>query len=313
MLWLLVAISAYLILAVANLLDKFLIDKVLKSAKAYAFAACILGLVIFAAAPFFLEWPGWTLFFLNLLVGGIFALALWLLYEALKRGEAARILVFIGGVTPVFSLGLSYWFFQERYQMNQYVGIIFLLAGVFLIAFLPVHRSFATRVMLRLRLEQNRGQGGLWLALMSAIAYSIYFIVSKYSYSFQPFASAFMWSRLGAALFVLAFLLSWKNRREIAASFFPQGHQPKKNKLLVLFNQSLGATGFILQNYAIFLGSVALVNALQGVQYAFLLIISAALALLAPKLLKENFSWPIIIKKTIAVSLVCFGLYFLVK
>jgi len=53
--WVVVAISAYLLLAIANLLDKFLVDNVLRSSKAYAFVACILGSIIFLAAPWFLE------------------------------------------------------------------------------------------------------------------------------------------------------------------------------------------------------------------------------------------------------------------
>jgi hypothetical protein len=72
----------------------------------------------------------------------------------------------------------------------------------------------------------------------------------------------------------------------------------------------MGSTGFILQNYAVFLGSVVLVNALQGVQYAFLLIISTGLALFAPKLLKENFSWRITIQKAAAVLVIVLGFYF---
>ncbi|MCX6797695.1 MAG: EamA family transporter [Candidatus Falkowbacteria bacterium] len=310
--WLVAAVVAYFILAVVNLLDKFLIDNVLKSAKAYAFIVCFLGLLIFVAAPWFLEWPGWGLFSMNILIGFIFAIALWLLYEALQRGEAARILVFIGGTTPVFSLLLSYLIFHEVYRANQYGGILLLLLGVLVIALLPRHRSFASRVLCHLRLSQNHGSGGLWLALFSALAYSLYFLSSKYSYSFQSFASAFIWSRLGAAIFVSFFLLVRRNRREIIASF-TSGHSQKRNKGLVFLNQSLGATGFIFQNYAIFLGSVALVNALQGVQYAFLLVISAGLALLAPKLLRETFSWPIVLQKTLAVILVFSGLYLLVR
>jgi hypothetical protein len=79
----------------------------------------------------------------------------------------------------------------------------------------------------------------------------------------------------------------------------------------VLINQIIGSLGFILQNYAIFLGSVVLVNALQGTQYAFLLIISAGLALWKPKLLKENFSKKILIHKILAVAFIAFGLFLL--
>jgi drug/metabolite transporter (DMT)-like permease len=307
--WIIVAVSAYLLLAVANLLDKFVVDSVLKNSKAYAFVACLMGLIIFIGAPWFLEWPSWPLFAFNLVVGAIFALALWLLYEALRRGEAARILVFIGGATPVFSLLLSILFFKEHFSNNQWLGIASLLAGVFVIAFLPVQRSFLARVMRQLKISSDAKTGGLMIAMFSALAYSVYFLATKYGYADQSFASAFMWNRLGAALFVLLFLIKSADRQAIKATF---GHSGKnKNKWLVVVNQIIGASGFLLQNYAIFLGSVVLVNALQGVQYAFLLIISAFLAMLAPRLLKETFSWRIIIQKTVAVLFIALGLYFI--
>jgi drug/metabolite transporter (DMT)-like permease len=307
--WLLVALSAYLLLAVANLLDKFVVDNVLKSAKAYAFAACVLGLLVFIIAPWFLKWPGVFLLIINLVAGFIFALALWALYEALKRGEAARILVFIGGVTPVFSIIFSILFFREVFTYNQWLGMAFLLVGALVIAFLPQSRSFLTRVFGKLKLIQNIGNGGIWIALLSALAYSLYFIVSKYTYAEQPFMSAFLWNRLGAGLFVLIFLVRASDRKKIISLFSQKN--PNKNKWLVFVNQLLGSSGFMLQNYAIFLGSVAIVNALQGFQYAFLLILSAGLALLSPKLLKNTFSWRIVLQKTVAVILIAIGLYFI--
>jgi hypothetical protein len=87
--------------------------------------------------------------------------------------------------------------------------------------------------------------------------------------------------------------------------------EPNKNKFLVVFNQVIGSTGFLLQNYAIFLGSVVLVNALQGAQYAFILIISTILALIRPKLLKETFSLRILTQKVLAVIFIAVGLYFI--
>lgn len=310
--WVAVAVSAYLLLAVANLLDKFLVDNVLKSSKAYAFVACVLGLLIFVIAPWFLKWPGFPLLFFDLLTGAIFALALWSLYEALKKGEAARILVVVGGLTPVFSIIFSTLFFKESYSVNQWLGMGFLLIGVLVIVFLPQSRSFLTRILKKLRLHQEfsgAAHDGIFIALLSSLAYSLYFIASKHSYAGQEFLSAFLWARLGAALFVLLFLLKKTDRQKIYNLF--RKNNPRGNKVLVVSNQILGASGFMLQNYAIFLGSVAIVNALQGLQYAFLLVISAVLASLSPKLLKVSFSWPIVLQKTAAVMLIALGLCFI--
>jgi len=56
---------------------------------------------------------------------------------------------------------------------------------------------------------------------------------------------------------------------------------------------------------------VALVNALQGVQYAWIIVLGAIVSLFAPKILKEDISWPIMIQKGVAILMISIGLYFL--
>jgi len=307
--WLFIALSAYLLLAVANLLDKFLVDNVLKSSKAYAFVVCVLGLVVLLVAPWFLKWPGFSWVAFNLLAGAVFAGALWALYEALKKGEAARVLVFIGGLTPIFSIVFTILFFKEIYSLHQWLGMGTLLFGVLLIALLPPPRSFLARLVAKFGLKQKANQRGLLIALLSAFLYALYFVGTKHAYNHQPFLSVFLWTRLGAALLVLTFLFKKVDRQIILGMF--KKSSPTKRRGLVVFNQVLGSSGFILQNYAVFLGPVAIVNALQGFQYAFILVISAVLAIVAPKNWHENFSWRIILQKSAAVILVGIGLYFI--
>ncbi len=307
--WIFVAILAYLLLAIANLFDKFLVDRVLPSSKAYAFVACFFGGIVILGAPWLLEWPGTDLVIVNLISGAIFAIALWFLYEALRRGEASQTLVFVGGLTPVFSISFSVLFFKEQYTNLEWIGIITLLLGILIVAALPKERHFLTRFLHKLKIASDFKSTSLFFAFGSAFFYSVYFLLTKFAYSGQTFASAFIWNRLGAALFVLLFLINKKDRKIILKTF--HSHKKSKNGLLVILNQGLGSLGFILQNYAIFLGSVALVNALQGVQYAFLLVISSVLAVLSPRLLKENFSWRIFSQKLLAVIVIAFGLYFI--
>lgn len=307
--WLLVAITAYLFLAVANLLDKFLVDNVLKSSKAYAFVVCSMGMIVLVVAPWFLEWPGLSWFLFNILTGFFFAIALWMLYEALKRGEAARTLVFIGGLTPIFTIIMSIVFFEETYTINQWVGMGFLLSGVLMIAFISKPISTLSKYLTLLGLKKTIRNKSLQIAIVSAFFYAIFFIASKHTYNNQGFISAFLWNRLGAGIFVLVFLIRKKDREAIYNLF--KKSSPSKSKALVLFNQVLGSSGFVLQNYAISLGPVAIVNAMQGIQYAFLVVITSILAAVAPKLLKEKFSWNIFLKKAFAILLVGVGLYFI--
>lgn len=307
--WTVVAITAYVFLAFANLIDKFLVDNVITSSKAYTFVVCLMGGLIFLVSPWFLHWPGLSMFFLNILAGIIFAIALWLLYKALREGEASRILVLIGGSTPIFVVLFSV-LSNKSFTIHQWIGISLLSVGVLSIAFLPKYYNFYTHLLKKIGINIVNRNNGFKIALLSALFYALFFLLSKYTYNTQEFLSAFIWNRLGTVLFVLLFLIRKKDRKNIQNLL--KRPPKKKHQVLIVFNQGLGASGFMLQNYAIFLGPVALVNSLQGIQYALLLILSGVLSFIYPSVIKERFSTKIFIQKLIAIILIAIGLYFIV-
>jgi len=310
MTWFLIAVISYFLLAIVNLTDKFLIDNVLRSSKTYAFLVCFLGALIFVAAPWLLSWPGWSLFFANILTGVLFAFALYFLYEALSRGEAARTVIIIGGLIPVFSITFSL-LLGESFFLSQLIGTLLLLGGIFLIAYLPDRHSFWEKLWSYLSGGQKE-KSSLWLIVLSAFFYALLFVSTKLVYSQQDFWSAFIWIRLGAMLTVLFFLFDKASRLEIFKNLGLSKKKKKKSKhkniFLFLFNQGLGSLSFILQNYAIFLGPVAIINALQGVQYALMIFLTFFLGFFF-KEYREKFSWRVFSQKGVAVILISFGLY----
>ena len=307
--WFVIAIICYLLLAVVNLTDKFLIDNVLKSSKAYAFSVCWLGGLAFLLAPWLLHYPGPLVLVENILTGILFAAALYFLYEALHRDKATRTVVLVGGLIPIFSVIIGLIFGNNHLSAGEFLGMFFLLVGIFLFAFLKEHQSFWERLWRSLRTEEAK-KNSFILILLAAIFYAAYFSVSKIVYTKQDFWSSFLWIRLGAVLAVSLFLLNKKSRREIINSFKTNKKPKKRRKNILLFlgNQGLGALSFILQNYAIFLGPVALVTALQGVQYAIMMFLSFFLGFFF-KEFKEKFSWRAVFQKTAALISISIGLY----
>jgi hypothetical protein len=72
------------------------------------------------------------------------------------------------------------------------------------------------------------------------------------------------------------------------------------------------ALAFIMLNWAISLGNVALINALQGTQYLFLILIVVFLSSRYPKIMKEQFRGGVMLQKVLGTTLVVLGLYMLV-
>lgn len=310
--WLIIALFSYFLLALANLVDKFLVEKILGSARAYTFIVCVMGALVFLIAPWFLSWPGWLLFSFNIFLGALFLLAILFLYAALRRGEASQVLVLIGGSTPIFSIPLSIWLLGDSFSQRQLLAVLFLISGLLIIAFLPKDKKdFWQKIFSKLSLNQKKTRLSLFLAILSGFTYALFFVGSKIAYQDQTFLSAFLWIRLGSALFALFILFSARARREIK-KLFRKNPNRRQNQFLVIGNQSLGALGFILQNYAIYLGPVAVINALQGVQYAWIIVLGTLTSLFAPKILKEDISKKVLLRKFLAVFIISIGLYLLI-
>lgn len=312
--WLVLTIVSYLMFALVNLGDKFIVDKLLKSSRTYTFIVCIFGAAVFVLAPWFLNWPGISFFIINIFAGILFALALWSMYESLKHGETTRVAVVIGSIIPVFTIIFSLLFLREKFTINQWLGVLFLIAGMIIISFVVSRRNKWSDFFKRLGSVFSGSYDKKWifLAILSALLYALYFIVTKYAYSKQDFLSSFIWIKSGSALLVLLFLFDKKTRIEIKKNFTTKPKKVKKTKGgFVIINQVFGAVASLMQNYAVYLGPVAIINALQGIQYAFLLVIGIILTIFFPKILKEDISKKILIKKIIAIILVAIGLFFM--
>ena len=148
-----------------------------------------------------------------------------------------------------------------------------------------------------------------WLALFSAFFFGLSYALTKYLFNNLSFVNAFVWLRLTTFVGALFLLLSAQNRHDIF-------HQDKKiarqSGFLFLFGQVAGAASFLLINYAISLASVTLVNALQGLQYAFLLVLVLILFKWRPNLLEEKIKGWVLVQKILAIILIGWGLFLLV-
>ncbi|MBT7484349.1 EamA family transporter, partial [Candidatus Peregrinibacteria bacterium] len=178
--WLAIAIAAYLILAVVNLADKFLLENVVPSAKTYTFLVGAMGLIVIVIAPWFLTWPGVSLLLGNLLVGALFPGALLLLYRSLKIGDASKIIPLIGGVVPIFTILLAYLFLGERFLTMQWVAIIYLLLGTVMLAYLPASNTLWSKMLHWFGLKGTKNKTAVITAIAAGIVFAIFFVGSKF-------------------------------------------------------------------------------------------------------------------------------------
>lgn len=319
--WLLVAITSYSINAGVYVADKFLLSKKIHSSVTYAFFVGIWSIFNFVLLPFDFWIPNLREFGLDLLAGLLFLFTLVLWYKALHQSEATRVVPIVGALVPVFSFMLSYIFLGETLSMQQFLAFLILINGGILISVKHTRFYYLRELGNRLRDVFGDTFGSLhagyrptrrliFNSLASALLFAAYYVMIKYIYSEQPFIGAFVWSRLGTFLGCLLILLMPDWRRMIVKH--QEGQKSPGNLAFFFSVRLLAALAFIMLNWAISLGNVALVNALQGVQYLFLLILVFILSSRFPDIMKEEMGGGVLMQKMIGASLVCVGLYMLV-
>ena len=272
MLWLILTIIAYALLALVSIGDKYLLSGPLPDAATYAFYVGMLGALVIVLTPFF----GWPVpmaaeLWLALASGAVLIWAMLIAYNGLRRYEVSRLIPAIGSLVPIFTAVLGY----------------ILIAPVY---YSPVDiAAFAVLVLGTLTLTTNKlhhiFSRGLGIAAAVSFLFALSFVLSKMVYEAGPFWSGFLWIRLGggaAALLIAVFSSGLRTRIFSGAIFHPHPNKrEKRTAALFVGNQVLGGSAVVLQSIAVYLVPLvylAFINALQGVQYVFLFLFPHVLA-----------------------------------
>jgi len=289
--WLLVVIGAHLLNALAFLADKFLLARAVPKPAVYAFFVGVLGAMTFILLPFDFQIPTAAHALLDIAAGATFVLALLLFFTALKRGEASRIVPYVGGTIPVWTLVIAYLTLGERLDRNALLAFGVLVIGSALIA-----RDASTGASHR--------RHAYTIASFAAVSFAVSTVLMKAVFLQQAFIPGFVWSRAGALLAALAILLHASSRSAI----LERRARPKGRYLGLFFaGQLAGAGGFLTLQYAVSMASPTLVNALQGVQYGFLFLLTVLLGRTFPQL-RERLTRGIVTQKIIAFIVIAIGL-----
>lgn len=292
--WLYFAIAAYLLLAVSGVIDKFLVSKVVKRPVAYAFYMGVTGPFSLLLAPFGLRAISGSDFFVACVAGACFILAMYYYFTAVSKASVSRVLPIFGGLIPVFTLALAYFALHERLTTTQYSAFVLLVIGAVWVAYK--------------RESGARSRAAFGYAVLAALLMAVSAVLSKYIFDISNFVTGMVWTRMGFLPVALLFLLTAQNRRWIFNA--PKEARPK-NIFIYYVSRFSGTIAGFLQNYAVSLGSVTVVNALAGTQFAFLLALTTGLSVYFPKVLKEQISARILVQKILAIILISGGLMML--
>lgn len=293
--WIIIAIISHFLTAIVFIIDKFIVSKTAIRPVIYSFYVGILGGLTILLFPFGFELISLKQIIISFMAGILFIFATLYFYKTIKISEISRIIPIIGGAVAVFTLILTYLFLEERLSSNQFIAFILLVFGGLIILWPKRNKKMFSFQKIS-------------FILLSALFFAGSYVLTKMVFIEQSFINGFIWIRLGSVLGACLLLILPRNRKII---FNISKEIKKKTIILPIFSKSLSAFAFFLLNYAIFLGNVALVNALQGVQYVFLLIMAFFLSAKFPQIIKEQINRGVIFKRILGIIFVCLGLIFL--
>ena len=319
--WLFVAITSYFLNAGVYVADKFLLSKKFHSSIVYAFFVGIWSIFNFVLLAFDPWVPTFRELGLDLLAGLLFLVTLIFWYKALHQSETTRVVPIVGALTPIFSFLFSYIFLGATLTERHFLAFIILIIGGILISVKQTRFYYLKDVTGRFKkifgdvlgpihARYRPTQRLITNSLVSALCFAGYYVLIKYIYSSQPFIGSFVWSRLGTfiGVILILFVSDW---RALILKRQKQARRPR-NLSFFLVVRLLAALAFILLNWAISLGDVALTNSLQGVQYVFLILLVLFLSARFPHILREELGGGVLLQKVIGAALISVGLYMLI-
>ena len=186
-----------------------------------------------------------------------FFIALVSMYDALKRADASSAMPIIGSVSALSSFGMSYLFLDIALHDNFIIGVVLLSVGTMLVA----------QSLPKIDVVLHVFHSGLFFAL--------HFITMKGLFLETSFDDGFFWSRVAFVLFALSLLLVPAYYDKVRSE---TKKTTKKAGSIVLMTKLLAGVAAFMLLKATDKGEVAVVQALDGLRYVFILLISLAFA-----------------------------------
>lgn len=304
MAWILLATLGQFLNAIVAIFDKYIVsdEKALPKPFVYAFYSCLIAggwvlVFLIGSLPWLsnlgvptlanVQAPSLTVVAMSFLAAYSFFIALVSMYDALQRADASNTMPVIGAVSALSAFGLSYLFLDVALHNNFIIGIILLAVGTMLVAQTLPRVDVVVQV------------------LHSGLFFALHYITMKGLFMETSFDDGFFWSRIGFVLFTLSLLL--------VPAYFAKVRKVTSNTTkraggIVLFAKVLAGIAAFLLLKATDMGDVAVVQALGGLQYVFILLIGLFLAQWLPESATDRVSRPtVFFRRLLYVIIILIG------
>jgi uncharacterized membrane protein len=287
--WIVYALLYPALLAIVNVLDKFLLDKRIRDYRS------LLPVIGFVALPggvlitLFSQWNSITSLQLSLgmLSGVLIAISYVIYFHVLSFEEVSRV-ISIWYAAPVLVSIFAAVILKEYLPWWKYLAIVVAASGAVLIGM----KSFARIPVMR---------KGFWVIISMCVLSGIVSIIAKYLLFDLSIWNVIGLELLGVSLLIL-FIFSKRSRMHV--------RQTLKSLHFIVFSEYATYCAWLLWAAAVALTNVSLVSAMGSVQPLYVLILIIMLSTFKPNILKEVFTRKTFVIKAIAILMIVIGTFF---
>ena len=254
MTWLLIALTAQIVLGTSAVFDKLLLRRGFVDPWVYTFWFGLLGIFSFLLLPFGVANISLAVLPVALIAGAFFIAAMLCVFLAIRKAEVAGTLALVGALSPIATLTIGSLLEQKLLGFGDFVAFSILIFGGFLF-FITEKKELRVAVFL--------------LALGGALCFGISNVLTKITFEQTNFLAGFFWPRMGGIIFALTLLLIPRIRQRV---FALSETASTENRGCYFANRVYGALGSFLVSGAIFLAHPALVDVTQSMRHAVIFV-----------------------------------------
>ncbi len=279
--WAVFALLAALFWAMSNIIDKYVLTKLVKHPVVPLMILGIVGFVLSVLIYFFIGFSELSviLMLLGLFNGALYIVAVFFYYKATQIEEISRLAPLLF-TTPIFVMIFGFLFLGELFTTMQYAGVMLLVFGAILVTI---------KGSLKVSFDK-----AFFYIIMAAIVFSANLVIIKYLLEFADYLTIFSITKIGTFLSILPLIVLQFDK--LKANIREKGY---KAVGMISFNEGvITQLGNIFLILATSIGFATLVNALTSVQVLFVLLMSLFLSIFYPHIIKEDIGKRNVLLKT---------------